>query len=204
MVAPTITVSNFDQLDLSGYYTYDDYTNWEFPERVELFRGTPYLMSPAPNSRHQTVSIALSAFLFFHFKGKACRAFSAPYDVRLPVSLKPGNIDTVVQPDICIICDGAKIDKQGCNGAPDLVIEILSPGNSPREMREKFTLYESSGVREYWLILPESTSVLLYTLNEEGTYIGHQPRTSEESITSIIFPDLTIDLGEVFVYEGEG
>jgi Uma2 family endonuclease len=200
MNTTTGSLTDVAQLDPEGYYTYQDYLNWTFPERVELIRGTPYLMSPAPNSQHQSISSALVAFLFFYFKGSKCRVFSAPFDVRLPISLKPGKVDTVVQPDISIICDPAKIDKQGCNGAPDLVIEILSPGNSPHEMQEKFDLYELSKVKEYWLILPESESVLVYTLNENNKYIGHRPRSSNESLTSFIFPSLSLQLIEIFDY----
>lgn len=201
MNATATPISDVSQLDPNGYYTYEDYLTWTFSERVELYLGKLYLMSPGPNRRHQTISGHIYARMYFYFGQGDCELFSAPFDVRLPLSLEPGRNDTVIQPDLCVVCDKSKLDKQGCNGAPDLVIEILSGSNSPREMREKYTLYESSGVREYWLIQPETESVLVYTLNEEHIYIGHQPRTAADSISSIIFPELTIDLGEVFAYE---
>lgn len=201
MVSTATALTNVSQLNPNGYYTYQDYLTWTFPERVELFRGTPYVMSPAPNRRHETITIQFIGQLFFYFRQSGCQLFSAPFDVRLPVSLKPGKVDTVVQPDLLVVCDKSKLDKQGCNGAPDLVVEILSGSNSSREMRDKFTLYESAGVREYWLVQPEMESVLVYSLNDEGRYVGHQPRTALDTLTSAVFPDLTVELGPVFAYD---
>lgn len=200
---PTTAFSDVDQLDPHGYYTYEDYMTWTFPERVELYRGTPHLLSPGPNRRHQTILTYVFGSMFFYFNDSGCSLFVAPFDVRLPVSLRPGKVDTVVQPDLCVVCDKNKLDKQGCNGAPDLVVEILSPGNSPREMREKFTLYESSGVREYWLVQPETESVLIYTLDGDR-YVTHQPKTSPDTMTGVIFPRLELNLDQVFAFEGEG
>ena len=104
----------------------------------------------------------------------------------------------MVQPDLCVVCDVAKLDQRGCVGAPDLIIEILSPGNTKKEMKEKFSLYEESGVREYWLVQPVDNTVLVYVLNEDGKFIGLQPFTEDEYISPTIFPDLSIDLMEVF------
>lgn len=191
-------VSSFSELDPNGHYTYQDYLSWTFPERVELYRGKPIELSPTPNRRHQTISTALQGELYVYLKQTDCDLFSAPFDVRLPVPNKKGQSDTVVQPDLCVVCDKSKLDKQGCNGAPDLVIEILSPGNNKKEVREKFDLYEESGVREYWLVLPEEEMVYVYILNEEGKFIGLRPLDGVGQLTSTIFPDLTIDLGPVF------
>src|SRR5690606_1563512 len=105
-------------------------------------------------------------------------------------------IYTVVQPDLCVICDSSKLDEQGCNGAPELVIEILSPGNSRREMKDKFDLYQEAGVQEYWLVQPQEEVVLVYSMNEEGQYIGLRPAV--DAIVSPLFPDLDMDLAEVF------
>jgi Uma2 family endonuclease len=119
--------------------------------------------------------------------------------VRLPVKDKKGRQSTVVQPDLCVICDENKLDEQGCNGAPDWVIEILSPGNSRFEMREKFRAYEEAGVREYWIVNPAERNVLQYVLNEAGQYSGLAPATEEDQLRPHIFPDLVIDLKEVFI-----
>jgi Uma2 family endonuclease len=126
--------------------------------------------------------------------------FSAPFDVRLTRKAKASHeeITTVVQPDLCVICDLSKLDERGCLGAPDLVIEILSSGNSKKEMREKFEVYQESGVREYWLVNPTDENVIIYTLNEQGIYIGLAPYIAGDMLRSAIFPELLIDLGEVF------
>jgi Uma2 family endonuclease len=98
----------------------------------------------------------------------------------------------VVQPDLCVVCDKAKLTDQGCSGAPDLVIEILSPGNTAREMREKYALYEEVGVREYWVIEPSNHLVLRYELRD-GIYVGLAPKTgADDDIRSVIFPDLSV------------
>ena len=105
---------------------------------------------------------------------------------------------TVVQPDLCVICDPEKLDDRGCIGAPDLVVEILSPGNSKTEMRDKFDLYEEAGVKEYWLVHPDERTVQIYQLNESGKYIGLRPFVDDDSITTPIVPGLMVDLRDVF------
>ncbi len=119
-----------------------------------MLRGYIAKKSPAPSSRHQIISRQLFQELSCLLKKKKHQIFYAPFDVYLP-SLEG---DTVVQPDICVICDTSKIKKHGCVGSPDLVIEILSPGNSKREMKDKYELYEQSGVQEYWVVFPYRTS----------------------------------------------
>lgn len=191
-------ITSLSQLDLKKKYTYADYLNWRLQERVELLRGKILPMSPAPNLEHQKISIALSYYFYDFFRKKTCRVFSAPFDVRLPVSRKDGQDTTVVQPDLCVICDENKLDEQGCAGAPDLIVEILSPGNSKKEMREKFSVYEEAGVREYWLVNPLDRVVLIYKLNEDDQYIGLAPVTEDDLLSAAIFPELTINLKEVF------
>lgn len=191
-------ITSLDQLDLNQHYTYADYIKWELKERVELLRGKILPMSPAPNLEHQRISGSLFYNLFDFFKKESCHVFSAPFDVRLPVSRKKGEETTVVQPDLCIICDENKLDEQGCIGAPDLIIEILSPGNSKKEMREKFDVYQEAGVREYWLVNPLDRVVIAYVLNDKGRFIGLAPVTEDDPLYAAIFPKLQIDLKEVF------
>ena len=133
----------------------------------------------------------------FSLKQK-CEVFSAPFDVRLARKKGDKNTITVVQPDLCVVCDMEKLDDRGCNDAPDLIIEILSPGNSKREMQQKFDLYQESGVKEYWLVHPQDESVFAYVLNEEGIYIGLRPKVKGEIATPAIFPDLKVILDDVF------
>lgn len=194
------TITDLSQLDLSGTYSYADYLKWQLKERVELLRGKILPMTPASSVRHQRILGRLHLQIGANFSTDRCQFFLAPFDVRLynrKKSLKADKeIFTVVQPDLCVICDDAKLDEQGCNGAPDLVIEILSPGDTKREMNEKFELYEEAGVREYWLVEPNDEVVLIYVLNEKEQYIGLRPAT--EVVQSAIFPELSIDLVNVF------
>ncbi len=194
------TITDLAQLDLNGTYSYADYIKWRFEERIELLRGKIFPMTPAPNVRHQRISTALSINLLNQLFNQKVLLFSSPFDVRLynrKKSIKASKeIYTVVQPDLCVICDTTKLDKQGCNGAPELVIEILSPGNSRREMNEKFELYQEAGVQEYWLVEPAEEMVLVYVLNEQEKYMGLKPAT--DFVVSPLFPDLRISVADIF------
>lgn len=187
-------ITDINQLDINGTYTYADYLLWKFQERVELFKGKIFKMSPAPNTRHQKVSFNLGGMFYNFFRNKKCKVYVAPFDVRLPN--KDGEIKTVVQPDLCVICDINKIDDKGCVGAPDLVIEIISPGNSKKELNNKFALYEEAGVLEYWVVQPEYETVLIYIL-ENGKYKGLSP-VADGEVISVTFPDLKIPLEQIF------
>lgn len=189
-------ITSLNQLDLNGVYTYADYLLWRLEERVELFKGKIFKMSPAPNVKHQKISRNLTIEIGSLFKHKTCQLFSAPFDVRLPQNKGDEQIFTVVQPDLCIICDSEKLDERGCVGAPDLVIEILSPGNSKKEMKNKFELYEEAGVREYWVVHPTEENVLVYVL-ENGEFKGTKP-VVDDYITSYVFPDLKVHTNDVF------
>jgi len=194
-------ITDLAQLDPNGTYSYADYLKWQFKERVELFRGKIMKMSPAPSIRHQEIAFRLSMQLGTSLGNSPCRIFFAPFDVRLYNRKKSVAADedifTVVQPDLCIVCDAAKLaDNRSCNGAPDLVVEILSPGNTKKEKKNKFELYEEAGVREYWLVEPSDNSVIIYVLNEAECYIGLPPAT--EVAQSLIFPELGVDLEKLF------
>ncbi len=193
-------ITSLDQLDLSKRYSYADYFLWKFRERVELFKGFIHKMSPAPSPRHQIVFGNLFLRYGNFFFNKTCKVFAAPFDVRLPDSKKQEGdeqVFTVVQPDICVICNSKKIDDRGCIGAPDLVIEILSPGNTQKEMGIKFDLYEESGVKEYWLVEPLDRVIIVYIL-KDGKYIGLKPFTEEDEIRCSQFPALKFKVGEIF------
>ena len=191
--------SKVEEPDSSFTYTYADYLKWQFEERLELFRGKIFKLS-APNTKHQEVSGNLNTELHNFLKGKECKVFHAPFDVRLPVKNKKRDdeITTVVQPDICVICDQSKLDIRGCCGAPDLVIEILSPGNSKKEIRLKHELYEEAGVKEYWLIYPEEESVAIFLLNDNNKFDGAAIYPGDETILSKAIPGLSINLNEIF------
>jgi Uncharacterized protein conserved in cyanobacteria len=194
-------VTSISQLSQDGKYTYADYLSWKFEEAVELIKGRIMQMA-APSTKHQRVSWNLTVTIGKHFQKQNCQAFAAPFDVRLFDKRKSAkanqDIFTVVQPDICVICDEEKLDEQGCLGAPDLVIEILSPGNSSKEMRLKKELYEESGIREYWIFDPERETVHQFHLAGESAYGPATIYINEDTLNCVIFPDLKIPLLEVF------
>ena len=188
-----------EEPDPSVSYTYADYLKWQFEERLELFRGKIFKLS-APTTNHQVVAGNLTASIITFLKGKGCKAFPAPFDVRLPVQNKKrdSEITTVVQPDICIICDVSKIDERGCCGAPDLVVEILSPGNSKKEIKLKYELYEEAGVKEYWIVNPVEENIVVFLLNEQDKFSGLKMYAGEDTIHSTAVPGLNISVSEIF------
>jgi Uma2 family endonuclease len=191
-------MDTFASLDLTKTYTYADYLHWKFTEAVELIKGKIMRMSPAPTRYHQRLSTVLTYQIYAFLKGKNCQLFHAPFDVRLPrKNNRDEDIIDVVQPDLCVICDLAKLDDRGCIGAPDWIIEILSPGNSKKEMRYKYDLYQEAGVREYWVIDTNYKTVYPYLL-KEGQFVGLAPMIEDDMVSPVIFPDLKIDLLEVF------
>jgi Uma2 family endonuclease len=189
-----------EEPDPSLSYTYADYLKWKFEEQVELIRGKIFKMSPAPTSLHQQISRRLFLRIGNFLEKKSCQLFSAPYDVRLPVKnkKKDSEITTVVQPDLCVICDETKIDERGCIGAPDLIMEILSPGNTEKEMKLKFELYEEAGVKEYWVVYPSEENFAVFILNEKGKYDGAKIYAGNDRIKSISVKGLIINLEDIF------
>ncbi len=179
-------------------YTYADYLTWSMDKMVELIKGRVYKMSPAPKKNHQSVSWRLSGVLYNYLNNKTCRAFTAPFDVRLPTkSTHNADITTVVQPDISVICDLTKLDEAGCIGAPDLIVEILSKGNNKKELQNKYEVYEECGVKEYWIINPEEQNLMVYTLLD-GNYKPSKLFTTGDEITTNILPGLIINLEDIF------
>ncbi len=184
-------------------YTYADYLKFEFEEMVELIRGKIFRMSPAPSSYHQEISSNLHGYIFQFFLKTKCKLYSAPFDVILAIDgKKEKNSTTVVQPDLCIICDPSKIKKAGCFGAPDLVIEIISKHTSKKDLNNKYSVYEEAGVREYWVVLPKEEIIEVYVLENEK-YIRKRAFVKEEKITSYIFPELSIELSLIFTNKFE-
>jgi Uma2 family endonuclease len=194
----TDDIVNEPALEYDGQYTYGDYLKFEYDHMVELIRGKIYRMTPAPASYHQDISGEIFTFFKIYLKGKTCKIYNAPFDVVLPVeNQKKNTATTVVQPDICIICDLTKIDAAGCTGAPDLIVEILSPSTSNKDLNDKYSIYEESGVSEYWIVMPNEKLVEVFYL-ENGRYSRIKVYTQDEKISPILFPDLEIDLVEVF------
>lgn len=182
-----------------GNYTYADYLTWDMEEMVELIKGKVFKKSAAaPRRIHQWLAGNLYTEMNLFLKGKKCQAYIAPIDVRLPVkSKRDDKIYTVVQPDIFVVCDPAKLDDRGCIGAPDLVVEVLSPGNKQLELQHKFEVYESSGIKEYWIVDPDSQILLVYTL-KDGKYQASRLMTYGDKVKSSVLKGFELDLGEFF------
>ena len=196
-------ITSIDQLDLNERYTYSDYILWRFQERVELLKGKLSKMA-APNLAHQEISGNLYGLIWTQLRNNPCKLYAAPIDVRLPLPesrVTPDKIDTIVQPDLCVICDLSKLEnRKNCIGAPDLIVEILSPGNSKKEMKDKFELYEAAGVLEYWIVNAEHRYILVYNLDIEKRKFTAilPPLTEEDILKSQVIDELQVPLSEVF------
>ena len=190
-------ITSLDQLDLDKTYTYADYLKWQFDECVELIKGKIVRMSPAPSSIHQDVSGKLHGEFYAYLKNKNCKLYSAPFDVRLIRKQNDNEIQTVVQPDLCVICDISKIDERGCLGAPDLIIEILSPATSKKDVRDKFDLYEEAGVKEYWIVEPLDKLVDVFILKDDKYQLVRKYVTND-LVPVNIFDNFAIDLKDIF------
>jgi Uma2 family endonuclease len=197
-------ITNFSDLDPNATYSYADYLRWRFEQGIELIKGKIFPMSPAPSSAHQRISSRLHIGLgnFLEQKHKGCEIYAAPFDVRLFDKKKSSraheDIYTVVQPDLCVICDKSKIDERGCLGAPDLIVEILSKGNSKKEIKTKYELYQEAGVQEYWIVYPITQVLLQFVLDADGKYVLHNRFAEDEICNAYLFPELELDLGRVF------
>ena len=181
------------QHEASRRYTYADYCGWDDDERWELIDGIPYAMA-APSISHQSVSGNIHLQIGQFLRGKTCKVFYAPTDVRLSADKKD---DTVVQPDLLVVCDKSKIDEKGVIGAPDMVVEILSPSTASHDMVRKYTLYLKAKVREYWIVDPVSKTVVAHILGD-GAYSGKSYGETETVPVSVL-EGCTVDLAEVFL-----
>lgn len=179
------------QRDLE-FHTYAEYAAWPDDVRYELIDGIAYAMGPAPARRHQEVAGELFRQIADALEGSPCRPYIAPFDVRLPrADEADGKIATVVQPDISVICDKAKLDERGCRGAPDWIVEVLSPGSAGHDQVVKRELYERVGVREYWLVHPIDKVVTIYLL-VAGAYGKPAVQELVGDTTATVLPHVTI------------
>jgi Uma2 family endonuclease len=190
-------VTELGQLDLNKLYSYADYYSWKLIERVELIKGRIMRMSPAPSRLHQTLLRKIGTKIINYLENTTCQVYYAPFDVRLDRNQEDHKVKNVVQPDICVVCDLSKLDDRGCNGAPELVIEILSPGNTSKEMKFKFELYETAGVLEYWIVDPTEKIIWQYVLLNEK-FTNHKPLIVEDEIESHVIKGLIISLTDIF------
>jgi len=174
------------------HYTYADYLEWDDDERWELIDGVPYLMS-APTVRHQEILGNLYLIFGNYLKGKPCKVYLAPFDVRLNADTTD---DTVVQPDLQIICDKSIMMNTGCIGAPDMVVEILSPSTSRKDRLLKFNAYQKAGIQEFWIIDPEDKITVVHIL-ENGKFFTKMYQETDKAPVHIL-DGFEVDLAEVF------
>ena len=181
------------------YFTYADYLTWPDEERWEIIEGVPFSMS-APSDIHQKVLRELLTEFNIYLRGKTCQIFSSPFDISLPQiqSDSDENIYTVVQPDLVVVCDNNKLSRKGCKGAPDMVIEILSPSTASKDCIRKRELYEKHKVKQYWIIDPEEKEVFIFKLTEDFTYRNPEKYKKDDKIKVEGFEGLEIDLNMVF------
>lgn len=176
-------------------FTYGDYVNWPDEERWEILAGVVYAITPAPTCRHQEILIELATQIRTLLRNQPYRAYCVPFDVRLPEKDETdAEIATVVQPDIAVVCDQSKLDEKGCRGAPDFIIEIISPGTASRDQAEKVALYEAHGVREYWILHPVDELVTVRVLDATGRY--EIPRVLKLSgrVAVSVLPGIRLDM----------
>lgn len=178
---------------IEQHFTYADYLHWPDDERWELIDGQAYAMAPAPTISHQTLVGQLFRQIDEALDGAPCRALIAPLDVLLPVADEADEqTGTIVQPDILVVCDPAKITERNVRGAPDWIIEVLSPATARYDHIIKRALYERAGVREYWLVHPVDRVITLYTL-KNGLYGGPEIVDMAGQRSPAIFPEMEID-----------
>jgi len=185
------------------HYRYADYLGWPDDVRYELIDGVAWLMAPAPTRRHQE----LVGELFFQVRealeGRPCRAYVAPFDVRLPRGDEAdADIDTVVQPDVLVVCDPAKLDERGLRGAPDWVIEVLSPATAGHDQTRKLAAYERAGVPEVWLVHPSDRVLTIY--RREGHRYGRPLIQEFEGVTPSLLDGVAIDWQRVLTQLSPG
>ena len=193
-------ITSLDQLDLNKKYSYREYLTWQFTDMVELIKGHIWKISPAPLMKHQLITGRIFADLERHLRRQNCGVFIAPFDVRLPRQSESSDeqIFTVVQPDICVVCDPQKLDRRGCIGAPDMIVEVLSPGNMARDSKIKYDLYEEFGVKEYWIVSPGDEYVIVYLLTD-GKYVLRGEYAEPCQIPVATLPDFSLDWSEIFI-----
>jgi Uma2 family endonuclease len=187
-------------------YTFEDYLMWDDGKRWELYDGHPVLMSPAPRPEHQLLLGALYKEFANYLDKKPCQVFLSPFDVRpyeKPGGSEPKKVNTVLQPDLSVVCDKKQIDKRGCKGGPALVVEILSKSTSRRDIVVKRKIYEKAGVKEYWIAKIEEASISKYVL-ENGIFKYPEVFFPGDIMESDIIKGLKINITDIFTVTDEG
>jgi Uma2 family endonuclease len=179
-------------------YTYADYLTWAEDKRWEIINGVPF-MQAAPNWQHQAISRELLIQFGNYLQSKACQVFTSPFDLKLPdIGEYEEGCTNVFQPDLVVVCDKNKLKGTGYYGVPDLVVEIVSPSTARNDKLLKFNMYEKTGVKEYWIVEPDTKLISVFTLQNNNRYGRPEIYTENDIVKVSIFTDLVVDLGLVF------
>ena len=180
-------------------YTFADVLSWDETERIEIINGEAVMMAP-PSRIHQKISGEIFRQLANFLEGKRCEVYSAPFGVRLfeKDGDRPEDVDTVVEPDITVVCDTSRLDQHGCKGAPELVMEILPPSSRRHDMLVKLNLYQRAGVREYWIVNPDDKDVQVFLLDGSGLFRVHGFYGREDIARVNVLEGCFIELCKVF------
>lgn len=185
-------------LNLSKAYSYAEYSRWKFKEQTELINGKVFVNHASPAPVHQEITLKIALAMLNHVQHTPWKVYIAPFDVRIPRdSVKDKDIFTVVQPDICLVCDRSKLDENGCIGAPDIVVEILKPGNTEKELKYKYAVYEEAGVKEYWVVTPMLQSIFIYH-QQNGQFQSYRPLVKGDIINTSLLPGFELDVTSIF------
>ncbi|MFP4511076.1 MAG: Uma2 family endonuclease [Spirochaetaceae bacterium] len=190
-------LNTMGRVEQAAWYSYKDYLSWPEGERTELIRGVPHTMSPAPRREHQRLVAEMTRQVANALRGAPCEVYPAPFDVKLTAD-QDDERPTVVQPDLSIVCDPGKLTEQGMTGPPDLVIEIVSPESGFHDRSRKFNLYQSAGVREYWIVDPDERVVEVYRLEGNESYRRIGAFGGTDTVTAGISDVIVVDLSELF------
>jgi Uma2 family endonuclease len=194
----TNRIEEVEEPDHSLTYTYAEYSRWKFLERLELLRGRIFRLA-SPSIKHQRICLKLAAHLYTFLRGKTCQVIIPPYDIRLPVRnrKRDDEVTTVVQPDLSVFCDPLKVEDRAAIGAPDLIVEVLSPGNNRYDLHDKYDIYQEAGVKEYWIVDPVKASVQV-SLLEEGRFGPAGVCTGDQPLQPRCLPGFSIAVKDLF------
>ncbi|WML24876.1 Uma2 family endonuclease [Neobacillus sp. OS1-33] len=176
--------------------SYADYLTWPDEPRYEIIDGIPYLLA-APSRQHQDIVMNFAGEMYSFLKGSTCRVYTAPFDVRLSATVDNEEYQ-VVQPDISVVCEAGKLDEKGCKGAPDLIVEVLSPSTWQRDRIEKMNQYQKHNVKEYVIIYPNEKVLEQYVLDEHGKYQIPYIYKEGDVFNSHMFPEFTLKTSDLF------
>ncbi len=196
----TLTTDAPKPAALNGHHSETEHLNWQTEEYASVLQGNLARMAAAPPREHQDIAGRIFSDIEHYLRRKACKVYIAPFDVRLQHTEgeKKSSVRTVVQPDVCIVGNVQKLDRRGCNGAPDTIIEVLAPGNMNRDVKEKYALYEEYGVPEYWMVSPGEMTVMVYLMGADGRYVlsGEYIQPGDIPVQSL--PGFSLQWEEIF------